>query len=282
VTKCLRAGIVLFLMVAIGGPRAALAEDYTRIDLSDSTLGFSSPGDAYGPWIYQDLRTVFVQPGEGAVNFEFAHQADGDVAFPTHGEYFAGGITHDFNRRIWVWGQFAWGTSLPYPRTDVHIEMAYKATPDLHLAINAAEDFVEYPTGADEKLFQAGPTYFYPTGVVQLRYLCSANSGAQTKSGVLAAWDIVPTFRQKYTITGLFGPQQYQVFIPGIPIALFNANGETYTVSTEQQLGRTGPNGLRWGLKVAGLLTHLTNATTGAPIYTGRGATVGLWTTFPQ
>ena len=278
----LRSGVFLFVVLVTATAPAAMAEDYTRIDLSDSTIGFSSPGNAYGPWIYQDARIVFVQPGQGAVNLEIAHQANGDIASPTHGEYFAGGITRDLSRRVWVWGQYGVSTDLPYARSDVHIEAAYKVTPDLKLAFNASEDFVNYWTGENEKLFQVGPTYFYDTGTVQLRYLSSANSGAQTKGGAFVAWDIIPTFRSKYTLTGLFGPRQFIVGIPGLPVALFNANGWTYTLSTEQQLGRVGPNGLRWGLKAAGLLSHLTNATNGAPIYTARGATLGLWTTFPQ
>jgi hypothetical protein len=282
VKNYLRTGLIVFVVFVIVSAQAAMAEDYTRIDLSDSTIGFSSPGNAYGPWIFQDLRAVWVTPGQSALNFEAAHEANGDIIFPTHGEYFAAGYTRDLNRRVWVWGQFGQGTDRPYARTDVHIEAAYKTTPDLKLQMNAAEDFVNYWSGQNLKLFQVGPTYYYDWGVIQARYMCAANSGAKTESGVLAAWDITPTYRQKYTITGLFGPQNFLVGIPGLPISVFNSVGYTYNVWTEQQLGRTGPNGLRWGAKLGGFLTHQTNATTGGPLYTGRGLTLGLWTTFPQ
>jgi YaiO family outer membrane protein len=281
-TRFLRSGLILLTAFVVGTAQAAYAEDYTRIDLTDSTIGFSSPGNAYGPWIYQDLRVVFVQPGQGAINFEAAHEANGDIIYPTHGEYFAGGYTHDFNRRVWAWANFGWGTDRPYARTDAHIELAYKTTPDLKFVMNTAEDWITYVSGQDLKLFQIGPTYFYDTGQVQLRYLCEANSGAQTRSGLLAAWDITPTYRQKYTITGLFGPQTFLVGIPGYPLALFDSVGETYNVSTQQQLGRTGPNGLRWGVEAGGFYTHQTSLATSEPLYTGRGATLGLWTTFPQ
>jgi hypothetical protein len=277
-----RSGLVLFVALVLGTARAAVAEDYTRIDLTDNTIGFSSPGNAYGPWIFQDLRAVWVQPGQGALNFEFAHEANGDIIYPTHGEYFAGGYTRDITPRVWMWGNFGWGTDRPYARTDIHLELAYKVTPDLKFAMNTAEDFMTYVSGQELKLFQIGPTYFYDWGVIQVRYLCAANTAAATKSGALVAWDVTPTYRQKYTITGLFGPQQFQVGIPGYPTALFNSVGYTYTLSTEQQLGRTGPNGLRWGLKAGGFLTHQTNVFDGDVIYTGRGATLGLWTTFPQ
>jgi len=282
VRTCLRSTVSLFAMFTIATAGAAPAEDYTRIDLTDNTIGFSSPGNAYGPWIYQDLTLVFVEPGRGAVNFEVAHQADGDVAFPTHGDYFVGGITRDLTSRVWVWGQFGYGTNFPYARTDVHVEGAYKTTPDLKLVLDASEDFVDYWSGENEKLFEVGPSYYYGTGAVQLRYVSSANSGAETKGGALISWDITPTFRSTYTLTGLFGPQQYLSGIPGFPLFLFNSYGQTYTFSTAQELGRTGPNGLRWGLKAGALLSHLTNSTTGMPIYTARGATLGLWTTFPQ
>lgn len=281
-TNYLRSGLIVFAVFVIWTRQAAMAEDYTRIDLTDSSIGFSSPGNVYGPWIFQDLRAVWVTPGVSSLNFEVAHQANGDIIDPSHGEYFAAGYTRDLNRRVWVWGQYGYGTSNPYSRSDVHIEAAYKMTPDLKLAMNASEDFVDYWTGENLKLFQVGPTYYYDWGVVQARYLSAANSGAATKGGAEVSWDITPTIRQKYTLTGLFGPQNFLVAIPGLPISVFNSTGETYNFFTEQQLGRTGPNGLRWGAKVGGFLTHQTNATTGGPLYTGRGFTIGAWTTFPQ
>jgi YaiO family outer membrane protein len=277
---CARASIVLFVLLVIVTARAAVAEDYTRIDLSDTSIGFT-PGDVYGPWIIQDARIVFVQPGQGSVNFEFAHQADGDPIYPTHGEYFVGGITRDLTRRLYVWGQLGYGTSNPYARTDVHIEAEYKTTPDLKLVLGSSEDFIDYYSGTNLKLFQIGPSYYYNTGVVQVRYLCSANSGAQTKGGLLASWDITPNIRTKFSMTGLFGPQQYIVSIPGIPNALANFVGQTYTAQVQQQIGQPDRNGLRWGITAGGLLSH-TTLVSGSPLYTQRGATLGLWTTFPQ
>lgn len=258
----------------------ALADNYGRVDVSDSTIGFSSPGNTYGPWIYQDARVVFVQPGQGAENFEVAHEANGDVNFPTHGDWFLGGITRDLSPRLYAFGSFGYGTAYPYARTDVHIELNYKTTPDLKLVLGGSEDFVSYYGHESLQLLQVGPTYYYGSGDVQVRYLSAANSNAQTKSGASVAWDITPSIRSKYTLTGLWGPQQYIVTVPGIPNALANYNGETYTVATEQQLGRTGPQGLRWGMTVQGFLSHLSEATNGAPVYTGRGATLGVWTTF--
>jgi hypothetical protein len=277
---CLHTRVALAVALALTATQPALADSYTRIDVSDSTIGFTSPGNVYGPWIYQDARVVFVQPGQGAINFEFAHQADGDVNFPTHAEYFAAGYTRDLTPRFNIYGNFAYGTSYPYPKNDIHIELNYKATPDLKLVIGGSEDFITYYGRQTLQFLQLGPTYHYSTGDVQVRYLSQANSNAQTKSGVLAAWDIIPSIRSKYTVTGLFGPQQYIVTIPGLPNALANYNGETYTAGTEQQLGRTGPGGLRWGVTVAGFLSHLTQAVNGAPIYTARGATLGVWSTF--
>jgi YaiO family outer membrane protein len=280
-TTQLHIRIALSCVLVSAATQPAIAGDsYTRLDVTDSTIGFTSPGNTYGPWIYQDARLIFVQPGQGALNFEVAHQADGDRLFPTHADYFAAGITRDITRRFYVNGNFGYGTSYPYAKTDVHVELNYKTTPDLKLVMSGSEDFVTYYGRQTLDLLQLGPTYYYGAGDVQLRYLVAANSNAQTKSGVLAAWDIIPSIRSKYTLTGLFGPQQYVVTVPGLPNMLANYNGQTYTVGTEQQLGHTGPSGLRWGVTLSGFLSHLTQGTSGAPIYTGRGATLGLWSTF--
>jgi YaiO family outer membrane protein len=276
-----RLRIVLTASFALIATQPALADNsYTRVDVSDSTIGFTSPGNAYGPWIYQDARAVWVQPGQGAINFEFAHQANGDVAFPTHGEYFDAGYTRDITPRLYGYVNFGYGTAYPYAKNDVHVELNYKTTPDLKLVMGGSVDFVTYYGQQTMQMLQLGPTYYYGTGDVQVRYLSQANSNAQTKIGASFAWDIIPSVRSKYTLTGLWGPQQYIVTTPGIPNALANYQGQTYTVATQQQLGRVGPQGLVWGITASGLLTHLTQATTGGPVYTGRGATLGVWSQF--
>ncbi|MBV9333473.1 MAG: hypothetical protein JO146_05665 [Candidatus Eremiobacteraeota bacterium] len=273
--------ILPLIVVAIAvSATPAMADNYSRLEFDDSSIGFSSPGNAYGPWIFQNMRFVYVMPGEGAINVEFSHEANKDISFPTHGDYFAAGVTHDFTSRLFGNLTFGYGTNNPYAQTDVHVEMNYKTTPDMRLVMGAAEDFVAYHSGMTLQQLAVGPTYYYGWGDVQARYLVSANTGAQTKSGASVAWDIVPDRRSKYTLTGLFGPQQYLVSLPGIPVALSNYNGQTYTVSTEQQIGRPVRTGLRWGLRAGGFLSHLTNASTGAAIYTGRGFTAGFWTTY--
>jgi hypothetical protein len=259
---------------------AALADTYDRLDVTDTTIGFSSPGNVYGPWIAQDARLVFVTPGVQSINFEVAHQADGDVADPTHGMYFAAGFNHFITPRLYGDVNIGYGTANPYAHTNAHLEFDYKTTPDLKLVTGAAEDYITYWDGTVLKQFSVGPQYYYGTGDVQIRYLVAANTGAATKSGLEVAWDIIPTIRSKYTVTGLFGPQQYLVSIPGLPLALANDIGQTYTVGTEQQLGRTSETGARWGMEAYGFFSHLVNASNGSPIYQARGVTFGLWGLF--
>jgi YaiO family outer membrane protein len=272
--------LVLFFIFVLGMHTAAMADNSSRVEVDDSTIGFSSPGNAYGPWIFQNARYVFVIPGEGAINFEASHQANGDVNFPTHGNYFAAGITHDFTSRFYGNVSFGYGTANPYAKTDIHVELNYKTTPDLRFVVSGAEDFVAYWSGQSLEQLSIGPSYYYPQGSVQVRYLCAANSGAQTKSGAYVAWDIDPNRRSKYSLTGLFGPQQFLVTLPGVPLSLANYTGETYTISTEQQIGRLSAAGLRWGVKAGGFFSQLNQSAGGAPVYFGRGATFGVWTTY--
>jgi YaiO family outer membrane protein len=280
VSTQLRTAIIILIASLLGSTGVALADNYSRFELDNTSIGFSSPGNAYGPWIFQNARYVWVMPGQGAINFEISHQADGDVHFPTHGDYFAAGITHDFTSRFYGNLNFGYGTSNPYARTDVHVEAAYKTTPDMRLIMDASEDFVSYYSNQTLQQLSVGPTYYYNGGDVQIRYLLAANSNAQTKSGASVALDIVPDRHSKYSITGLFGPQQYQTSIPGLPLSLANYTGQTYTLGGEWQIGRTMPHGLRWGLKAGGFLSQINQAKTGAQVYTGRGFTFGAWTTY--
>ncbi|HYL28087.1 MAG TPA: hypothetical protein VEW74_09655, partial [Candidatus Nitrosotalea sp.] len=134
-TAQLRTATLFAAVLALSATQAALADDYSRLELDDTTIGFSSPGNAYGPWIFQNARYVFVMPGEGAVNLEVSHQANGDVNFPTHGDYFAAGYTRDLNSRLYGYLNFGYGTANPYAKTDIHAELDYKATPDRRLVI---------------------------------------------------------------------------------------------------------------------------------------------------
>lgn len=272
--------IILLSASMLASARAAMADDYSRLELDDTSIGFSSPGNAYGPWIFQNLRYVFVIPGQGAINFEYSHQADGDVNYPTHGNYFAAGITHDFTSRFYANVNFGYGTSNPYGKTDLHLEAAYKTTPNMRLVMDVSEDFVSYWSGQTLQQLMVGPTYYYEKGTVQLRYMAAVNSGAATKSGAYVAWDVIPDPRSKYTLTGLFGSQQYLTSLPGVPLSLANYTGQTYTLGGEWQIGRTQARGLRWGIKANGFLSQINQATTSAAVYTGRGFTFGAWTTY--
>ena len=60
--------------------------------------------------------------------------------------------------------------------------------------------------------------------------MVSNNTNAATKSGVWLAGDYIPTVRSKYTVTALLGPQQYQVVLPAVPVALQNVTGQTYNL----------------------------------------------------
>ena len=278
-TTQIRAGSFTVALM-LGATGIALADNYSRLELDDTTIGFSSPGNAYGPWIFQNARYVYVMPGDGAINVEFSHQANGDVNFPTHGDYFAAGYTRDFNSRMYGYLNFGYGTSNPYAKTDVHAELDYKASQDMRLVVSGSEDFVTYWSGQTLALTQIGPTYYYRGGDVQAHFLAEANSNAATKGGAYVAWDIVPDRRSKYTLTGLFGPQQYLVSLPGLPLTLANYTGQTYTLTTEQQIGRTMARGFKWGIRAGGFLSQVNQASGGTPVYTGRGATFGFWTTY--
>ncbi len=274
---CLCSALVGAMALLPAAP--ALADDYSRLDLDATAIGFTSPGNAYGPWQFQNLRYVFIAPGSGSINFEFSHQTNKDVNNPQNGYYFALGATKDFGPNLYGFINIGSGTANPYAKSLLHVELAYKIPSDRRWQIDGSEDFVGYQSGQNLRQTMIGPNYISRTVAVQLRYLVQANSGAATQSGAYAALDVTPTIRSKYTVTGLWGPQQYLTQIGALPLTLANDYGQTYTLGTEQQLGRTGSAGQTLGIRVFGFYSHL-NQTNGSPLYIGRGITVGFWGQF--
>ena len=276
----IRAVFTALMMLATAAAAAAdQPETFTRLDLTDTSIGFTSPGNAYGPWNIQDLRATFSQTGRGAVALELAHQTDGDVNYPTHGNYIGAGIIRDLSSRFYAYLNYGYGTASPYVKTDLHLEADYKATPDLKLVFGGSEDFVTYYSNTALTELSVGPMYYFDRGDLMVHYTVSNNTNAATKSGVWIAGDYIPTFRSKYTVTALLGPQQYQVALPAIPLAMQSVAGQTYTLSTEQQIGRTDSSGRRWGIKAGAFLSSLKNTAGGSLFYVGRGLDAGLWVT---
>lgn len=265
--------------IAILPAAPAIADDYSRLEFDATAVGFTSPGNAYGPWQFQNLRYVFVAPGDGSLNFEFSHQTDKDVGDPQNGYYLAIGATKDFGPNLYGYINIGSGTANPYAKSLLHVELAYKIPDDRRWQIDGSEDFVGYQSGQTLRQTMIGPNYISRMLAVQARYLVQANSGAATESGAYAAVDVTPTFRSKYTVTGLWGPQQYLTQIGALPLTLANYYGQTYTLGTEQQLGRTSGAGQRLGVRVFGFYSHL-NQSNGAPLYIGRGLTAGFWSQF--
>ena len=99
---------------------AAAGETYTRLDLTDTSIGFTSPGNASVLEI-EDLRAVLLKWAAAGVA-RFAHQNDGDVNYPIHGNYIGAGIIGNLSSRFYAYLNFGYGTASPYARTDFHVE----------------------------------------------------------------------------------------------------------------------------------------------------------------
>ena len=104
---------------------------------------------------------------------------------------------------------FGYGTSNPYGKTDLHLEAAYKTTPDMRLVMDVSGRLRLVLVGADAPAVdgRADVLLRERDGAASLYGRCQLGSG--TNSGAYVAWDVIPDPRSKYTLTGLFGPQQY-------------------------------------------------------------------------
>lgn len=246
---------------------SALADQ--QVQLVQTNIGFSSPGDAYGPWDITDFRYLDTLPGQSFV-VDLSHRSDHDQAFPTQGNYGNLSYSRDLSARFYVNAAAGFGSGGPFPTQSYHLEFNYKATNDYRFVTGVAGDAVTYANGLKGSDVGLALAYYWPHVVAQLRGYAAYNSNSPTRANVFGSIELKPNNMVDIVATGIVGPQYYEVIIPNIPPAFMNQSGWVTTLSYQQWLNRS------FGLIVGGYLSNYTQFGTGAPIAAGRGITFGV------
>jgi YaiO family outer membrane protein len=258
------------MLFALGLGAAASADDYWRLDSTQTAWNFSSPNNQYGPWYVTDTRYTNVKPDE-AVLAELAYRSDGDRYSPVRGWYASVGYTKDITDRLYVFANAGAGTAQPFPESDFHLEANYKLGDKRDFVMGVAEEVASYFDRVRLDQLQIGPTIYADGGkvVVQAKYLVSANTGSQTRGGALLAFDYSPNRTDKYGVTATAGPETFLVILPGIPTAYADWAATTLTLNVEHAISKH--SGVVLALYGARLTTF-----TRTPVLFGRGASIGF------
>ncbi len=246
---------------------SALADQ--QVQVVQTVIGFSSPGDAYGPWDLTDLRYIDVLQGQSFV-LDLSHRSDHDQAFPTSGNYGNLSWSHDLTPRLYFNVAAGFGSGGPFATQNYHLEFDYKATTDYRLVTGVAGDAVTYANGLKGNDVGVALSYYWPHVIAQLRGYAASNSNSPTRGSLLGSLELRPNNMVDIVATAIAGPQYYEVIIPGIPPAFQNQSGWVSTLSYQQWVSP------HFGLIVGGYLSNYTQFGTGAPIAAGRGYTFGV------
>jgi len=257
--------------LTVAAPVAARAE--TTATVTGTDIGFSSPGNLYGPWSIADLRTSNQTPGQ-AVDFDLAVRSDKDQQFPSQGVYGSVEYIKDLGPRFYMATAAGYGSSgvSPLPHYNVYQQFAYKLLGERQLVMTASEDNSGYTQGITSNQISVGPMYYGHGFDVQALYTESANTGALARPVGYVALDIgtTPNMESKVTATVQFGPQSYESAIPGMPVALGDLTGFNLTLGTTQWVAP------RLGFTVTGLYGRVQNVNLGRLEYIERGIQFGI------
>jgi YaiO family outer membrane protein len=257
----------LFVALVCAGTSHAFAGQ--EVDLTHTFIGLSSPGNVYGPWDIDDLRYIESSLHDSWV-IDLSHRSDHDRLFPTSGTYGAISYTRDLSSRWYANAAAGFGSGFPFATSNFHLEADYKATVDQRLVLSAAGDTLNYQNGLHSNDLGIGAAYYWPGVIAQVREYAVTNSNSPTRPSTFASLEIDPSSWQRIVATAIAGPQYYEVITPGIPASFLNTNGYVVTLTYQQWVST------HFGVIVGGYLSDYTQYTTGAPIASGRGLTVGV------
>jgi YaiO family outer membrane protein len=240
-----------------------------QVQLVDTSIGFSSPGDAYGPWQIADFRYIDTLPDQ-SFTVDLSHRDDQDQIYPTSGNYGNLSYSRDLSARTYVNAAVGFGSGDPFPTQVYHLEFNYKASSDYRFVTGVAGDAVSYQNGLKSTDVGLALSYYWPHTTLQVREYAVSDSYSPTRGSTYMSLEVRPSAMSDIIATGIVGPQYYEVIIPGVPAAFANESGWVTTLSYQQWLNRN------FGLIIGGYLSNYTEFGTGAPIAAGRGITFGV------
>jgi YaiO family outer membrane protein len=244
----------------------ALADQQAQFTYT--AIGFSSPGNGYGPWDIDDFRYIDSDTAQALV-LDLSHRNDNDPAFPTSGNYGNLSYSRDLSSRWYLNGSAGFGSGNPFPLSVFHLEANYKVSSDYRFVVGAAGDEISYQQSLHTSDVGLSVAYYWPHVVAQLREYSVSNTNSPTRDSTFASLELRPSNMTDIVATTIVGPQYYEVIIPGLPPAFANTNGWVATLSYQQWVTK------HFGLIVGGYLSDYTQYGTGAPLFAGRGFTFG-------
>lgn len=149
-------------------------------DISSSVSALTSPGNAYGPWVYENLDVQM--PASGRLGFHFENRRASDRYHP-HTAQLLGVDAYVPLSHAWTIYTAAWaGTAAPYPQDRLTLEADAKMGRFVPFAGGSLG--TGYGIGATRQLY-AGVYYYFGDDYASFRYAPSWSPVLGSTSGYL-------------------------------------------------------------------------------------------------
>jgi YaiO family outer membrane protein len=262
------AGAILLAFAAGLAPAGAVPT--TVVDLSQTALTFTSPGDEYGPL---HLTSLTLQRNVGASTFggEIDYGTQESTLVDSSGAFAAVNDTQNWSDSFYSFVQIGAGTADPYPTFTAYVEGNFKTLRSRRLVLSVGLGSEHYASGFGGQLLSVGGEFYWPKFVAGLRALVTQNTSSPTVLGGLATVEYDPTTRSSIVGTLQFGQQNYLSTALALPPSRADYRGYAATLTVKQNLSPAV------GVSLGGVLQQQHDAVTGLPVYTARGIILGVY-----
>ncbi len=249
----------------------ASAAPTTEVELSQSAIYFTSPGDTYGPWHFTSLTVESNANGStygGEVDYGTTEQSLSDIS---RGTFVSLNNTQNWTNTFYTFAAIGAGTANPYPTLSAYLEADFKTLPSRRLVLSVGLGTDHYASGFGGNLLSIGGEYYWPKFVAGVRALIDHNTSSPTVLGALTTFEYDPAAGRSIIGTLQVGQQDYLSAAPSLPPSRANYQGYAATLTFKQNITRSV------GVALGGVLQQQHDAVSGLPVFTSRGFTFGFY-----
>lgn len=258
--------------LAVANPVApASAAPTTEVEVSQSAIYFTSPGNTYGPWHLTSLTVESNVKGStygGEVDYGTTEQLSSNIS---RGTFVSLNNTQNWTDSFYTFAAVGAGTADPYPTLSAYVEADFKTLASRRLVLSVGLGTTHYASGFSGQLLSIGGEYYWPKFVAGVRALIEQNTSSPTVLGALTTLEYDPTTARSIVGTLQVGQQDYLSAAPSLPPSRANYQGYAATLTIKQNISRSV------GVALGGVLQQQHNAVSGLTVFTSRGFTLGLF-----
>jgi YaiO family outer membrane protein len=243
--------------------------DETEFGLTQTSTGFSSSSNGYGPWHTTSLTARHGQPGS-AIQAEVDYGSDQNAIDPSRGTFASASYTRDWSETFYSFVAVGGGTGNPFPTMSAYAEANFKMGRVRRLVLTGAYGVDHFASGFGTNYTSVGGTYYWPKVAFTARAVVANNTDSPTTVSGLYTVDYQRNPGRSYVVTVQAGPQNYLASIPGLLPSRAAYTGYAATAVLKQRVAAHATMSLGF------LLEQQQDTVARQPAFTARGLIFGF------